>query len=73
MANKNLLDHGLMQLKQIFQKLTFEFCNDNVHVPVNSKDVDGWDTLDPNDSTQIRIHRDCMLLCLLIISLFRYH
>ena len=60
-ADKNVLDDIAMQPKSIFQKLTFDFCNDliKVQLPPNAVDVDGWDSLDPNDASRIRIHRDC--------------
>ena len=61
-ANKNVLDDNALQPKQIFQKLTFDFCNELIHVdlPPNSIDVEGWETLNANDLSRIRIHRDCM-------------
>ena len=62
-ADKNVLDDIGMQLKNIYQKLTFDFCNDSIKVqlPPNSIDVEGWEHLDPNDASRIRIHRDCKL------------
>ena len=61
-SNKNVFNNGVMQPKQIFQDLTFDFCNKLICVELspNSVDVDGSDTLDPNYSSRIRIHRDCM-------------
>ena len=63
-ADKNVLDDIAIQPKNIFQKLTFDFCNDSIKVdlPPNSINVGGWDTLDPNDASRIRIHYDCMLV-----------
>ena len=57
-ADKNVLDDIGMQPKNIFQKLTFDFCNDSIQVqlPPNSIDVEGWECLDPNDASRIRIH-----------------
>ena len=70
-ADKNVLDDTRMQPKNIFQKLTFDFYNDSIQVqlPPNSIDVEGWEILDPNDSSRIRIHRDCMLF-LYLFELF---
>ena len=61
-TSKNVLDDGSMQPKQIFQELTFDFCNEliRVELPNNSVDVEGVETLNPNDITRIRIHRDYM-------------
>ena len=61
-TSKNVLDDGSMQPKHIFQELTFDFCNEliRVELPKNSVDVEGFETLNPNDITRIRIHRDCM-------------
>ena len=73
-ANKNVLDNGAMQPKQIFRKLTFNFCNELIHVnlPPNSIGVEGWDTLNANDLSRIRIHCDCMfnVYCFNILSQF---
>ena len=45
-----------------FQKLIFDFCDKliKVDLPPNSIDVEGWDTLDGNDASTIRIHCACM-------------
>ena len=70
-ADKNVLDDIGMQPKNIFQKLTFDFCNDSIQVqlPPTSINVEGWGSLDPNDASRIRIHRECMLL-LYLFELF---
>ena len=73
-THKNVLDDVAMQPKKIFQDLTFDFCNEllRVELPKNSVDVDGADTIDPNDITRIKIHRDCMCCVnfILILLLF---
>ena len=59
-TNKNVLDDDSFHPKNIFQKLTWDFCNESIRVePSNAVDVDGWEALDANDPTRIRIHRDC--------------
>ena len=62
-ADKNVLDDDSFHPKNIFQKLTWDFCNESIRVdlPSNAVDVDGWEALDANDPTRIRIHRDCEL------------
>jgi len=73
-ANKDILDHDAFHPKNIFQKLTWDFCNDSVKVvlPSNCTGVDGWDSLDANDKTRTRIHRDCGLFNYMIYSNY-YH
>ena len=60
-ANKNVLDDDSFNPKDIFQKLTWDFCNKSIRfdLPPNAVDVEGWEVLDANDHTRIRIHRDC--------------
>ena len=60
-ANKNVLDNDSFHTKNIFQKLTWDFYNESIRVdlPSNAVDVEGWEVLDANDPTCIRIHRDC--------------
>ena len=49
-----------MNPKAIFAALAVDFNNDDIMVelPVNASDVDGFQSLDANDITRIRIHRD---------------
>ena len=82
-ANKNVLDNDCFHPKNIFQKLTWDFCNESIRVdlPSDAVDVEGWDVLDANDPTHIRIHRDCetyffsnliMILISLLLIFFLY-
>ena len=59
--NKNALDDGALSPKMIFQKLTFDFNNKLliINLPPNADDVEGRESLDPNNATRTRIHRDC--------------
>lgn len=52
----------------------FDFFNKllRVELPKNSVEVDGADTLDPNDISIIRIHRDCMCCLYYIYILLQY-
>ena len=63
-ANTNILDDDSFHPKHIFQKLIWYFCNESIRVelPPNAIDVEGWETLDPNDTTRTRIHHDCEFL-----------
>ena len=49
-----------MNPREIFAKLAVDFNNDDIIVslPLNSSDVEGWETMNPNDTTRSRIHRD---------------
>jgi len=73
-ANKDILDDDAFHPKNIFQKLTWDFCNDFIKVvfPSNCTDVDGYDSLDANDKTQTRIHLDCGLVNYMIYFYY-YH
>ena len=62
--SKNVLDDDDFNPKNIYQRLTWDFSNDSIIVdlPPNAVDVEGYGTLDPNDATRTRIHRDCKLI-----------
>ena len=62
-GSKDILDDDAFHPKNIFQKLTWDFSNESINVvlPSNCTDVEGWMSLDPNDKTRTRIHRDCKL------------
>ena len=53
-----------MNPKAIFAALAVDSNNNNivVELPVNASDVDGFESLDPNDITRIQTHRDSELL-----------
>jgi len=73
-VNKNVLDDDDFNLKNIYQRLTWDFSNDSiiVELPTNAVDVAGFDTLDPNDATRTRIHRDCEFIIFIYSILFTY-
>ena len=73
-THNNVLDDVAMQPKKLFQDLTFDFCNElaRVELPKNSVEVDGADTINPNDITRIRIHRDRMCFVNFIVILLPY-
>ena len=68
--DKNVLDDDSFHPKNIFQKLTWDFCNESIQVdlPSNAVDVDGWEALNANDPTRIRIHRDCEYFFKIVIE-----
>ena len=52
-ANKNVLDDVDYNPKNIFQKLTWDFCNDSIviQLPANASNVTGYESLNANDPT----------------------
>ena len=60
-TNRWVLDNPALSIKQLFQRLNFDFNNDAVKVelPATTGDVNGLVTIDVNDCTRIQIHRDC--------------
>ena len=58
--NRAVFDDPKMNPREIFAKLAVDFNNDDIIVslPLNSSDVEGWETMNPNDTTRSRIHRD---------------
>ena len=58
--NRAVFDDPNMNPKAIFAALAVDFNNDDIMVelPVNASDVDGYQSLNANDITRIRIHRD---------------
>ena len=73
-VNKNVLDDDDFNPKNIYQRLTWDFSNDSIIVdlPTNAVDVAGFETLDPNDATRTRIHRDCEFIIFLNAIFFTY-
>ena len=59
--NRAMFDDPKMQLEKLFTKVANDFNNDDyiIEMPRNAEDVEGWETMDPNDHTRIRIYRDC--------------
>ena len=72
-TNRAMFDDPKMLLKTIFTKLANDFNNDTyvLSLPRNAMDVEGWETLNPNDMLRIRIHRDCKYFILITIVLYR--
>ena len=60
-TNRSVLDDPAPLIKHIFQRLTFNFNNNDVKVdfPPTTEDVNGSETMDAKDITRIRIHYDC--------------
>ena len=60
------LDDLALSPAGIFQKLWFQFNNDDiiVQLPDNVDDVDGSDALDANDFARLNINCDCRYQCL---------
>ena len=59
------LDDSRMSIQQIFQYIALSFNNEEVIVDFLDEfyDVPGWETINLNDTTRIRITRDCECKC----------
>ena len=55
------LDDPSLSPKHIFTKLAFDFNNDAIAItlPQNASDVNGFESLNPNNPNRTRINRDC--------------
>ena len=60
-TNRGGLDDPSLSPKHIFTKLAFDFNNDaiNITLPQNASDVNGFESLNPNNPNRTRINRDC--------------
>ena len=69
--NRAVFDDPKMHPKQMFTKMAQDFNNDDlvITLPTNASDVEGYDTLDPNDHSRMRIHRDRKCFCF-VYSIF---
>ena len=64
----SVLDNPALSIKQNFQRFTFDFNYDDVKVErPTAGDVNGSETMDANDYTCIRIHRNCEIIVIHII------
>ena len=65
-TSRTCLDDPSLSLTGIFQKLCFQFNNEDyiVQLPDNADDVEGSDTFNPSDFARIHIHRECKYQCL---------
>ena len=59
-STRSALDDPSLSLSAIYQKLAFDFNNEEivVQLPDNSEDIEGVQDLDPNDMNRILIRRE---------------
>ena len=59
--NRNDLNDPGLSPRGIFQVLSLNFNNNEIilELPDEAVDIDGYDGLNPNDMSRIRIQRDC--------------
>ena len=69
--NCAVFDDPEMNPRENFAKLAVDFNNDEIIVslPLNASDVEGWETMNPNDTAKGRIYRDRKSNMINLISL----
>ena len=70
------LDDPTMSLANIFRLICFDFTNEDIIIdlPDNTCDIQGIESLDPNDRNRMKIERDGKnIICLLFYVFLNIH